>query len=72
MEISEATLVMKKDTRHYAKRQLTWFKSEPDVRWFDPQEISTIGVEVDNLWTLIVDPGFSPTSEKRFKHKMIT
>jgi tRNA dimethylallyltransferase len=49
MEISEAALVMKKDTRHYAKRQLTWFRSEPDVRWFDPQEISTIGVEVDNF-----------------------
>jgi tRNA dimethylallyltransferase len=49
MSISEATLLMKRDTRHYAKRQLTWFKSEPDVRWFDPQEISTIGVEVDNF-----------------------
>lgn len=49
MDLSEATQVMKKDTRHYAKRQLTWFRSEPDVRWFDPQEISTIGVEVDNF-----------------------
>ncbi|MGC8604302.1 MAG: tRNA (adenosine(37)-N6)-dimethylallyltransferase MiaA [Desulfomonilaceae bacterium] len=47
--IFEATLLMKKDTRHYAKRQLTWFRSEPDVRWFDPMEISTIGVEVDNF-----------------------
>jgi tRNA dimethylallyltransferase len=49
MELTEATQVMKRDTRHYAKRQLTWFRSEPDVRWFDPQEISTIGVEVDNF-----------------------
>ncbi len=49
LDISEATLLMKRDTRHYAKRQLTWFRSEPDVRWFDPQEISTIGVEVDNF-----------------------
>lgn len=49
MELTEATEVMKRDTRHYAKRQLTWFRSEPDVRWFDPQEISTIGVEVDNF-----------------------
>ena len=25
----------KLDVRHYAKRQLTWFRHEPDVRWFD-------------------------------------
>ena len=48
-DLQEATSRMKKDTRNYAKRQLTWFRSEPDVRWFDPQEISTIGVEVDNF-----------------------
>jgi len=22
------------NTRHYAKRQMTWFRKEPDVRWF--------------------------------------
>ncbi|MGC8657831.1 MAG: tRNA (adenosine(37)-N6)-dimethylallyltransferase MiaA [Desulfomonilaceae bacterium] len=49
MTLLDATELMKKDTRHYAKRQLTWFRSEPDLRWFDPQEISTIGVEVDNF-----------------------
>lgn len=25
----------KLDVRHYAKRQLTWFRHEPDVEWFD-------------------------------------
>jgi tRNA dimethylallyltransferase len=24
----------KLDVRHYAKRQLTWFRHEPDVEWF--------------------------------------
>jgi tRNA dimethylallyltransferase len=24
-------------TRQYAKRQLTWFRAEPDARWVDPQ-----------------------------------
>ncbi|MFH0958882.1 MAG: tRNA (adenosine(37)-N6)-dimethylallyltransferase MiaA [Pseudomonadota bacterium] len=47
--LPEATSRMKQDTRNYAKRQMTWFRSEPDVRWFDPQEISNIGVEVDNF-----------------------
>ena len=26
---------IKRDTRHYAKRQWTWFKADPEVRWFD-------------------------------------
>ena len=25
----------KLDVRHYAKRQLTWFRHEPDVQWVD-------------------------------------
>ena len=25
----------KLDVRHYAKRQLTWFRHEADVEWFD-------------------------------------
>lgn len=24
-----------RDTRHYAKRQYTWFKKDPEIRWFD-------------------------------------
>ena len=26
---------IKKNTRHYAKRQLTWFRAEKDMEWFD-------------------------------------
>jgi len=35
MEIgwTEAVRRMKRDTRHYAKRQWTWFKSDPEIRW---------------------------------------
>lgn len=25
---------IKRNTRHYAKRQLTWFKKDPEVKWF--------------------------------------
>jgi len=35
MEWEEAVRQMKRDTRHYAKRQLTWFKADPGVRWWD-------------------------------------
>lgn len=30
----EAVDLLKKNTRHYAKRQLTWFRRNPDTRWF--------------------------------------
>jgi len=32
---AEAVREMKRDTRHYAKRQLTWFKADPEVHWRD-------------------------------------
>lgn len=27
-------------TRRFAKRQLTWFRNEPEVRWLDPRQLS--------------------------------
>ena len=31
----EAILEIKKNTRRFAKRQLTWFKKDPNIYWFD-------------------------------------
>jgi tRNA dimethylallyltransferase len=31
----EAVRQMKRDTRHYAKRQWAWFKADPEVCWWD-------------------------------------
>lgn len=36
--LSEAADLVKKNTRHYAKRQLTWFKRYTDMRWFNISE----------------------------------
>ncbi len=33
---------MKKDTRRYAKRQLTWFNSDPGIEWFDADSTEEI------------------------------
>ncbi len=33
--LEEAVYEMKKGTRHYAKRQLTWMRREEDVQWVD-------------------------------------
>lgn len=34
----EAVRILKRDTRHFAKRQITWFKRERDVIWVPKQE----------------------------------
>lgn len=31
--LEEAVRILKRDTRHFAKRQLTWFRREPEVTW---------------------------------------
>ena len=36
--LEEAVYILKRDTRHFAKRQITWFKRERQVEWFDKQE----------------------------------
>jgi len=38
VEITEAVRKMKRDTRHYAKRQLTWFRSDQEINWFHPEQ----------------------------------
>lgn len=36
--LEEAVYVLKRDTRHFAKRQLTWFRRERDVIWMNREE----------------------------------
>jgi tRNA dimethylallyltransferase len=31
----ETIRIIQRDTRHYAKRQMTWFRNQPNVTWFD-------------------------------------
>lgn len=33
--LEEAIYTLKRDTRHFAKRQITWFKREKNVRWLN-------------------------------------
>ena len=34
-ELPEAVSILKRDTRHFAKRQLTWFRREREVRFLN-------------------------------------
>lgn len=35
ISLDEAVYLIKRDTRHFAKRQLTWFRREKEVTWID-------------------------------------
>lgn len=35
LSLEEAVYIIKRDTRHFAKRQITWFKREKDVIWMN-------------------------------------
>ncbi|MCP4692757.1 MAG: tRNA (adenosine(37)-N6)-dimethylallyltransferase MiaA [Desulfobacterales bacterium] len=38
----EAIRTLKRDTRRYAKRQMTWFKADPEIKWTAPGDMETI------------------------------
>ena len=38
ISLEEAVYILKRDTRHFAKRQLTWFRREREVLWIEKPE----------------------------------
>ncbi len=38
--LEEAVYRIKRDTRHFAKRQITWFKRERDVIWINQKDFN--------------------------------
>jgi tRNA dimethylallyltransferase len=47
----EAVRQMKRDTRHYAKRQLTWFKADSEIHWWDESiDREEIFLEIKSFW----------------------
>jgi tRNA dimethylallyltransferase len=40
-DLAEAVAAIKQATRHYAKRQLTWFRADPRIEWIDVTELSS-------------------------------
>ena len=41
VSLDQAVCTLKRDTRHFAKRQLTWFRRERDVRWLNLPEFES-------------------------------
>ena len=40
ISLEEAVYILKRDTRHFAKRQITWFKREKEVIWVNKPEFN--------------------------------
>ena len=46
---AEAVELIKRNTRRYAKRQLTWFRRDPSIHWFPPTAFDAILVCLSEL-----------------------
>ena len=46
--LEQAVELIKRNTRHYAKRQLTWFRRDAEVQWFNPSDREQIVKYIDS------------------------
>lgn len=53
--LEEAVRILKRDTRHFAKRQLTWFRRESDVIWVDKDRFNWDENEILKYMTEILE-----------------
>lgn len=45
----EAVRLLKRNSRHYAKRQLSWFRRDESIQWFHPNDVETINQYIEKL-----------------------
>ena len=45
-DLEEAVRILKRDTRHFAKRQITWFKREKDAVWLDRADFANDSIRI--------------------------
>jgi tRNA dimethylallyltransferase len=51
--LDEAVNAMKRDTRHYAKRQETWFKADREINWFSYDDFSSLSSLVEEFMSKV-------------------
>lgn len=50
-DLTEATRLIKRDTKRYAKRQITWFKADQEIRWAAfPRDGDTVMKTITEFW----------------------
>jgi tRNA dimethylallyltransferase len=51
LSLDDAVTLIKRDTRHYAKRQLTWFRRDGEINWIEyPENVAIIERIVDDFF----------------------
>lgn len=45
-DLDEMIDTLKRDTRHYAKRQLTWFRKDREMLWHSPEDIDAVAERI--------------------------
>lgn len=51
--LAEAIEILKRDSRHYAKRQMTWFRKDERIHWIDMSEDKGLNTQVDACLEII-------------------
>lgn len=46
----EAVASLEVDTRRYAKRQLTWFRADPEINWFRPDQVEEMAALLESFF----------------------
>lgn len=49
INLEEAEFILKRDSRHYAKRQLTWFRRDERIQWFNIDEYEDKAALIKNI-----------------------
>lgn len=51
--LSEAVELIKRNTRHFAKRQMTWFRRDPRIQWFNTDRYTKYQELLDEIAILV-------------------
>jgi len=50
-DLPEAVRLIKRDTRRYARRQITWFKGDPEIHWIEfPRDRGVVKDMIEGFW----------------------
>lgn len=58
MTVAEAAELIKRNTRRYAKRQMTWFKRDERIKWIDFDTSFCIEDTINDIIRIIKEKGF--------------
>ena len=55
IDLAEAVRLITRDTRRYAKRQMTWFGAEPEIRWIDLEPDAVLDDTMNRVMACLED-----------------